>query len=58
MNEQPKRGGPIYLNDRQERAVREWAADDRLWTTQQTVETNLRTFARVILRDSDAEPSR
>lgn len=46
-------GGPIPLNAAQEQAVKEWAADDRLWTTQDTVEVNLRTFARVILRHSD-----
>jgi len=40
---------PIPLNDAQEAIVKEWAADDRLWTTQETVEFNLRTFARVIL---------
>lgn len=42
---------PIPLNAAQERAVQEWAADDRLWTTQETVEFNLRVFARVILRE-------
>jgi hypothetical protein len=41
--------GPIRLNPEQERAVTQWAADDRLWTTQETVEFNLRVFARVIL---------
>ena len=40
---------PIPLNEAHERAVKEWAADDRLWTTQGTVEFNLRVFARVIL---------
>lgn len=40
---------PIPLNDAQEKAALEWAADDRLWTTQETVEFNLRVFARVIL---------
>jgi hypothetical protein len=40
---------PIPLNDWQERAIKQWAADDRLWTTQDTVEFNLRTFARSIL---------
>jgi hypothetical protein len=43
---------PIPLNDEQERAAKEWAADDRLWTTQETVEFNLRTFARVVLKAS------
>src|SRR3990167_6747645 len=43
---------PIPLNEAHERAVKSWAADDRLWTTQDTVEFNLRTFARVILRDA------
>lgn len=41
---------PIPLNMEQESAVKQWAADDRLWTTQETVEFNLRTFARVILK--------
>jgi hypothetical protein len=40
---------PILLNEAQEAAIRAWAADDRLWTTQETVEINLRTFAREIL---------
>jgi hypothetical protein len=40
---------PIPLNDWQERAIKQWAADDRLWTTQETVEFNLRMFARTIL---------
>jgi hypothetical protein len=40
---------PIPLNEAQAQAAQEWAADDRLWTTQETVEFNLRTFARVIL---------
>jgi hypothetical protein len=42
--------GPIPLNEAQEQAAKDWAADDRLWTTQETVEFNLRTFARVILK--------
>lgn len=41
---------PIRLNDEQEEAVKSWAMDDRLWTTQETVEHNLRLFARVILK--------
>lgn len=45
-------GGPIALNDTQEQLVREWAADDRLWNTQPTVEFNLRIFARAILAAS------
>lgn len=40
---------PIPLNGAQEDAVKRWAADNRLWTTQETVEFNLRTFARDIL---------
>jgi len=44
------RAVPIVLNAAQEKAVKEWAADDRLWTTQETVEFNLRTFARVIMQ--------
>lgn len=40
---------PIPLNAQQLEAVKNWAADDRLWTTQETVEINLRIFARVIL---------
>jgi hypothetical protein len=45
-------GGPIPLNEAQEQAAREWAADGRLWTTQDTVEVNLRTFGRVVLKAS------
>ena len=47
---------PISLNDEQEKAIREWAADDRLWTTQETVEFNLRTFARTILKHRAEAP--
>ncbi len=42
-------GGPIPLTAAQEQAAKDWAADDRLWTTQETVEFNLRVFARTIL---------
>jgi hypothetical protein len=49
--------GPIALNAAQERAVKVWAADDRLWTTQETVEFNLRTFARLVLAGNDAASS-
>lgn len=45
------RAVPIELSKNQEATVKLWAADDRLWTTQETVEFNLRTFARAILRD-------
>jgi hypothetical protein len=45
---------PIPLTSAQEQAIREWAADDRLWTTQETVEFNLRIFARLML-SLDAE---
>lgn len=44
---------PIPLNDYQKRAIEQWAADDRLWTTQETVAINLRTFARTILATSE-----
>ena len=37
------------LNPEQLRAVKQWAADDRLWTTPDTVAFNLAVFARVIL---------
>ena len=40
---------PLALNAEQMRAVKQWAADDRLWTDQGTVEFNLQVFARVIL---------
>jgi hypothetical protein len=49
---------PIALNDEQEGAVKDWAADDRLWTTQDTVEINLRTFARVVLKHSSERQAR
>jgi hypothetical protein len=45
-------GDPTALNEAQQAAVKEWAADDRLWTTQETVEFNLRTFARVVLKST------
>lgn len=47
---------PLSLNAEQEEAVKSWAADDRLWTTQETVEFNLRTFARTMLSLSAAAP--
>lgn len=50
---------PISLNAEQLQAAKEWAADDRLWTTQETVEFNLTVFARKILSaqlsEKDAE---
>jgi len=48
---------PIPLNAAQEQAAKEWATDDRLWTTQETVEFNLRTFARVVLAAHGREPA-
>ena len=50
--ETPREVAPIPLNAAQEQAAKNWAADDRLWTTQETVEVNLRTFARVILKEA------
>lgn len=47
--------GPIELTPAQEWAIRDWAADDRLWTTQETVMLNLRVFARVILKLSEMQ---
>jgi hypothetical protein len=41
---------PIPLNAEQERWIKHFAADDRLWTTQETVEFNLRVFARFMLK--------
>lgn len=41
---------PIPLNDAQLSLIKQWAADDRLWTTQETVQINLETFARCILK--------
>jgi len=49
---------PISLNASQFASAKEWAADDRLWTTQETVEINLQAFARVILRAAREEPPR
>lgn len=51
----PPQEAPIPLNAAQEDAAKTWAADDRLWTTQETVEFNLRTFARTILK-AQSEP--
>lgn len=42
--------GPIPLSEAQLLAAHQWAADDRLWTTQETVEFNLCVFAREILK--------
>jgi hypothetical protein len=39
----------IPLNESQEQVVKQWAEDDRLWTTRETVTFNLRVFARCIL---------
>jgi hypothetical protein len=50
---QVESGGPIPLSPAHEQAIQDWAADDRLWTTQETVAINLRTFARVVLRDAE-----
>lgn len=52
-----RRQFPIPLNAEQEQAAKEWAADDRLWATQETVEFNLRTFARKILAVTESHPS-
>lgn len=52
MNTQPDSTYPIPLNTEQEALIKQWAADDRLWTTQETVEFNLRIFARCILKAS------
>lgn len=41
---------PIELNSTQEQLVKLWASDDRLWTTQEAVEFNLRVFAHNILK--------
>jgi len=40
---------PVQLSNAQEALAKQWAADDRLWTTQETVEFNLRVFARAVL---------
>ena len=50
--------GPIDLNEGQLRAVKEWADDDRLWTTQEIVEHNLLTFARLMMKAALASPAR
>lgn len=49
-------GGPIPLNVTQAEAVKAWAADDRLWTTQETVEFNLKAFARKVLAAQGRPP--
>lgn len=40
---------PIALTFRQEADIKLWAADDQLWTTQETVAFNLRTLARKLV---------
>jgi hypothetical protein len=47
--------GLIELTDEMEKACTQWAEDDRLWTTQEAVKFNLRTFARVILKAAPAQ---
>jgi hypothetical protein len=42
-------GRAMVFSEAQERTIAEWAADDRLWTTQETVAFNLRAFARMLL---------
>lgn len=46
---------PIPLNAQQEQAIKGWAADDRLWWTPEDVQFNLRTFARVILKENQQD---
>jgi hypothetical protein len=46
---------PIALNDAQIKAAQAWAADHRLWTTQETVEFNLQIFARLVLAETTSE---
>ena len=41
--------GMIRLCEASEKECDSWAADDRLWTTQETVKFNLRIFARKII---------
>ncbi len=51
---------PIPLTREIIEACRTWARDDRLWSTQETTEFNLCTFARLVLKgvpDSSAGPS-
>lgn len=45
---------PIPLSRAQIKAVQDFAADDRLWSTKETTEFNLFTFARLILKLQDA----
>ena len=51
---------PIPLTTEIIEAIRTWARDDRLWSSQETTEFNLCTFARLILsgpRAPDPDPS-
>lgn len=41
---------PIPLSREMITAVQDWAADDRLWSTKETTEFNLYTFARLMLK--------
>lgn len=41
---------PIALTRKQIELVQEWAANDRLWGSKAASETNLYTFARLILK--------
>ena len=43
-------GGPIQLSGVQEEVIREFAARDFYWTTQETTQFNLRVLARVIIK--------
>jgi hypothetical protein len=43
---------PVALTSEQEKLADTWAADDGLWTMQETVAFNLRTFARAVILES------
>ena len=46
---------PIPLSTAMIDAIRAWAADDRLWSTKETTEFNLCTFARLTLKLASEE---
>lgn len=47
---------PIRLTEADDLIIKKWAEHDQLWTTRETVEFNLRTFARVILKNHEPLP--
>lgn len=52
INRQQQAAYPIPLSPEQEITVKEWAASSGMWGSQEAVEINLRTFARMVLKST------